>query len=193
MRPQTSQFIIDEIMEMPEGFAKVARHPYGCRIAQRLLEHSPSTQVKELVENLLEHTVELSMHSFGNFVMQHLLEHGTGAQQRILLNMLEQNARVVGSTCHGIAVLSKAITLTEEEDQVRIARALLKEKGLIAIMARSRHGHVAVKLLLEELDGEDLEEAKAQLSEELTRLRVSRYGRSVVALLESLSSATHCE
>merc|ERR1719162_532193 len=81
MRPQTSQFIIDEIMEMPGGVVKVARHTYGCRIAQRLLEHSPSTQVKELVENLLEHTVELSMHSFGNFVMQHLLEHGTGAQQ----------------------------------------------------------------------------------------------------------------
>jgi len=54
MRPHALQFIIDEIESRgAAGVRKIAKHQYGCRILQRLLEHCRPDQVQGLVEDLL--------------------------------------------------------------------------------------------------------------------------------------------
>jgi len=199
MRPQQSQFIIDELLcgtAGPSGASQAARHRYGCRIVERLIEHCPPQQVKRLVEDLVSDAVALSKHPYGNYVMQHLLEHGPPDQRRRLTRMLELHAHTAGSDCYARAVVSKALSHGAHADQVALARALLREPGLIATMARTRHGHVAAKFVLQNLEGQDSVEARRQLTADLAVLRASRYGRFVAACLsppegKSFSAAMH--
>jgi len=84
--------------------------------------------------------------------------------------------------------LGKALCHGAQEDQLLLAQTLIRHEALVA-MSRTRHGSAAVKLVLEVVDGEDQEEAKRQLSEEMTSLRASRYGRVVVSCLDQCSSS----
>lgn len=187
MKPQASQFIIDELVSglgTSGGASQAARHRYGCRIVERLVEHCSSSQVSGLIEDLVNDVVVLSKHPYGNYVMQHLLEHGPIDQRRKMVMVLAQNANAVGSDCYARAVVSKALNHAAREEQVSLAQALLREPGLIATMARTRHGHVAAKFVLQHLDGPDRDEARRQLFADLAVLRASRYGRFVAACLD---------
>ena len=101
-RSAALQFIIDEIMK--EGAAAVrraARHQFGCRILQRLLEHCPQSQVECLVELLLEDAVGTAKHTFGNYVMQHVMEHGTPSQRHRLSAQLTEKALPLATDVKG--------------------------------------------------------------------------------------------
>jgi len=84
------------------------------------------------------------------------------------------------------AVLSKALDYGTEEDEADLAAAILAVPGLLPRMARTRYGHEAVKLALPRLSAEALQEARKQLHDDSERLRLTRYGRSVLAALEAL-------
>ena len=88
LRPNHVQFVIDEIMEHPNGPLLAARHKYGCRIMERLIEHCPSFRLQPLVEELLKDLLRLSIHKFGNFVVQHIMEHGTAGQKHFIANTI---------------------------------------------------------------------------------------------------------
>jgi len=191
LRPKASQFIIDELLSTTQGgggISQAARHRYGCRIVERLVEHCPPGQVSELVEKLVADATALSKHPYGNYVMQHLLEHGPTDQRRRLVASLKENAAAAGSDCYARAVISKALTHGAREDQVALGRALLREPGLLTTMARTRHGHVAAKFVLLHLNGPEQEEARRQLTLDLEVIRASRYGRFVVACLEATNA-----
>merc|ERR1712176_790001 len=160
---------------------------YGCRILQRLLEHSRPDQVQGLVEDLLAEALLLSKHIYGHFVMQHIIEHGADIQRRHLIIALEQHASVAGSVIHACAVMGTALSLGTSEEQCSLASALLRQEGLIADMSSSRHGNPVVKLLLKLLNGPEFDEACCQLSKEASSLNNSRHGRAVLALLTQCS------
>ena len=84
LRSNHVQFIIDEIMQHSNGPLIAAKHQYGCRIMERLIEHCRSDQLRPLVEALLKDVLRLSNHKFGNFVVQHIMEHGTSEQKHFI-------------------------------------------------------------------------------------------------------------
>merc|ERR1711957_986134 len=68
----------------------VARHRYGCRILERLIEHcDENRQLSSLLRELESQAESLSRHPFANFVIQHLLEHGSpDCRARIVQSLL---------------------------------------------------------------------------------------------------------
>lgn len=184
LRSPALQFILDELVKpRASQVAQAARHRYGCRILQRLFEHCRQDQLEEFIDELMASAVSLSKHAYANFVMQHVLEYGAPEYRRRLTGILEQHAKAMVKDEHGHAVLSKAMANASREEQLRLARALLRENGLLLRMARGRHGHVAVKAVLDVLEGQEQEIARKQLLDSVAKLRLSRYGRSVAASL----------
>lgn len=183
IRPQSSQFIIDELMA--KGAITVARNKYGCRIIQRLLEHCPPDQVHSLTAELVQDAVALSKHSYANYVMQHLLEHGGGEHQHQLYSILLQNVKQLGVDPTACAVLGKALSLVSAgENGVTLAYTICREKGLLMEMSHTRHGHAAAKWALHLAQGPEKSRAISELWSDLVKLRSTRYGRSVAAYLE---------
>eukprot|EP00425_Heterocapsa_triquetra_P047058 CAMPEP_0195074424 /NCGR_PEP_ID=MMETSP0448-20130528/17536_1 /TAXON_ID=66468 /ORGANISM="Heterocapsa triquestra, Strain CCMP 448" /LENGTH=223 /DNA_ID=CAMNT_0040106677 /DNA_START=15 /DNA_END=683 /DNA_ORIENTATION=- len=150
MRPQASQFIIDELQRRGPGAAtQAARHRFGCRILERLLEHCLPSQVRGLVEALVGDAVSLASHPYGNYVVQHILEHGAPDQQARLAGLFADHVLMLGSDSYASAVVAKALTHGSQEGRVGLAQALLKAPGLLPAMAHTRHGHVAAKFVLQ--------------------------------------------
>jgi len=186
LRPVDSQFVVDEIQLGGVGAAsRVARHRYGCRILQRLLEHCSSApeQVHDLMEEILSDGVQLATNIYANYVLSHLLEFGTESQKWRLTNLLAAHAATVGANSYGCAVLHKALDHGSSKARVVLAHALLVQPRLLAAMASSRHGHGAVKQALEVAD---LPQRKTALSALMGQSgwKNCRYGRALYNHLE---------
>lgn len=187
LKPQAAQFIINELTCKPGWAAAAACHKFGCRVLQRLLEHCSAGQNKAIIEDVLSDALQIARHPYGNYVVQHILEHGTFSQYRRLTKMLELDIAVVALDSYGCAVVNKALSHGEAADQRSLALSLLHEPGVLVAMSCTRHGHLAVKLVLQVLEGEEREEARAQLARSTSCLRASRYGRQVAAFVQPSS------
>ncbi|CAE7552499.1 APUM1 [Symbiodinium pilosum] len=184
-RPPDCQFIIDEIMAC-SGFVELAaRHKYGCRIIQRLLERCSPAQVESVAAAILSDVSGIARHPYGNYVLQNLLEHGTPAHRHRLAQELKKEIVPICQDSFGSAVIAAALSQLCKEDAISLAQAIVQEQGLLTFMAHARHGHAAVRLLLQALDGSDLAKARELLCAELPSLKVSRYGRIVASWLDA--------
>jgi pumilio RNA-binding family len=87
MPPDSVNFIIDSVKDNVEVMAK---HMYGCRIIQRLLEHCAPHQLQDMLEKIMRliQQKELVSHPFGNYVVQHMLEHGRPEDKKRILEVV---------------------------------------------------------------------------------------------------------
>lgn len=160
-------FIFQELKQKgPEMIQQAARHKYGCRIIQRLLECGPQDQVRDLIDCLLEDAINICAHPYGNYVIQNLLDQSTREQRRRLLQSLMDNVTLVGNESDNVyvsAVMVKSMSVAQREEKVQLARSLLRVPGLLRKMGTTRHGHQAAKKVLKTLTGSEHEDARFQL------------------------------
>lgn len=183
LRPSGFQFVIDELLQRAGAVARAARHKYGCRIVQRLAEHSLPWQIVDMMEILLADVAMLSRHPYGNYVVQSLLQHGTEDQRVRLVTELGKGANEIGRDTFGCAVISAAMCQLGHAGQIKLARVLTSQQGLLCYMAQARHGNLAVRMVLQVLEGYEHECARRMLLSDSSFLRTSRYGRAVMSCL----------
>jgi hypothetical protein len=75
MPPTAIQFVVDELGSYLGGWPALARHRYGCRVLERLLEHCPESMTCSIIEAIVADTYGLCHDPFGNYVVQHVLEY----------------------------------------------------------------------------------------------------------------------
>jgi mRNA-binding protein PUF3 len=179
--PQALEFILSELLVAYDVTA-MARHKYGCRVLQRLLEHCREDQLELLEKSLLPDTISLCGHKFGNYVIQHLLEHGRDASREALVALLVRHVSKLASDNTAISVLNKAFDALCKNHCHRLAMALQSHNGLLVRLCRSRRGHQVVKVALQHLPRLELQRAVSQVLQAEEFLSVSRYGRSVITI-----------
>eukprot|EP00930_Biecheleria_cincta_P096457 TRINITY_DN88301_c0_g1_i1.p1 TRINITY_DN88301_c0_g1~~TRINITY_DN88301_c0_g1_i1.p1 ORF type:complete len:290 (-),score=43.66 TRINITY_DN88301_c0_g1_i1:569-1417(-) len=182
MRPISLQFMLKELQSWGRP-ASLARHRYGCRILERLIEHFPPDWLAPMVNEVLKDSQDLCRHVYGNFVMQHLLEHGERNHRRQIVDMILVDVTTTAASQHGCGVLDKALSYASQEDQQRLARRVLEEDGLLAMMANLRGGFAATQRLFKVADGQQLEEAREQIRRCATDIARSKHGRALVSML----------
>jgi len=181
MKPAACQFIVDELARHGAGSAsKLARHKFGYRVLQRLLEHLMPQQTAPLVEGLMAECVSLSMHRFGSYVMQHVLEYGTDIQREHVIAALVPQIAKLSLDNDSCMVLDAALAKSDMEIQDVLVQAIVESEGAVGAMAHTRRGHVVVLSLLELVGGVHLQEATRQLANQASSLKKSRFGRIVL-------------
>lgn len=187
IRPQAAQFVIDELSHHgPKGILQAARHRFGCRILQRLLEHCTEEQMYQIIEVLLNDAVELSSHAYGHYVMQHIFEQcGSDVVSR-LASILQQSLTNMDADGFVGSVIGKAFTHINNEACVSLASSLLQEHARVLVMACSRWGYLAVKTALQLVADAEQEKACSELASCSTKLRATRYGRLVATFVTEL-------
>jgi len=185
LRPHDCQPLIDELLQGGAATVlEVARHQYGCRVIQRLLEHCHQEQMEAVANILMADALPLARHAYGNFVMQQLLRYGSRAQQHILCQSFKASIQELLSHQAASPVIAKALVHSSPEDQVSLARAAVGRR--LADVAITRYGHEAVQRVLQVLVGEDFNAACAALRPRLAALWAARYGRLVVKSVPEL-------
>lgn len=188
MRAASCAFIVDEIAGRGTGaVCRVARHAFGCRVLQRLLEHWPEC-AERLVEDVVSEGVLLCRHSYGNYVVGHILEYSSEAHRHRLIKGMAHQALALASDARAGGPLAQALAHGsggEGGDRTTLARALLSEKGVLVSLACARHGHMAVVNMLQFCEESERQEAVRQLHVDAKRLQSCRYGRAVLRCLEA--------
>lgn len=183
LTPQACQFIVDELGQGRDSAKNLARHRYGCRVFERLLEHCPPSQLQGLIDDALAAAVPLCAHPFANYVMQHILEHGSREhRRRLVATLVEEMPRIAGAR-HAPAVLSKVVVSGCRDERKAIARALLSDPANFLRLAMDRFGHIATKQLLREAGGEE-RDVRLALLEHIGELKDSRYGQALARELQ---------
>lgn len=183
LRPRAVQFIVDELAAA--SIRELARHKYGCRIVQRLMEQCAPSQVADIQSELLEDICGLTVHPYGTFVMQAILRHGGPQHRAAVSRALRGNFRKLSAEPSSCAVLGTLLETAGEEEGEELASALVCDDGLLPFMASIRHGASAVIRALELLRRADREAALMKLASELAVLRDSRHGQELVDYVEA--------
>lgn len=182
LRPQAIQFVVDEIPA--DSVSAMSQNKFGCRVLQRLFERCEITKLAVLVEAVLADFITISRSPYGNYVVQKLLccsKEIAELQQRAA-HLIELAVGELGGHPFGCIVLSSALSVCSSEARLAIARAMLKDAGLLGSMARTRHGHRTVLTLLGVLIGKDLELAQVMLRND-DKLSTDKYSRAILASL----------
>merc|ERR1712039_138689 len=178
LSPPALQFVVDELVQ--GSACKAAKHKFGCRIVQRIVEGCTAEQQAQFVRPWASDFQELSQHPYGNYVIQHVLENAALEHRRFFAGLVERNLRRLAVDPIGSAVVSSALSKAPAACQVSLAKALSQQPDLLILLACTRFGCPAAARVLQLLHGEELQEVKQAFLAEQRTLRASKFGRLVL-------------
>ena len=141
MRNSDVHFILHELQRVYLP-SELAKHRYGCRVFQRMIEHFDPSQLDSFVDGLVENAKELCFDEFGNYVIQTLFENGSIKHKTIISNMLLANVEKVAKDSLATRVLDKALTYSTLAYD--LAKAILDKEGLVVALATRKSSAAVV-------------------------------------------------
>jgi len=164
MPADSLNFVVNELAAYPKGWVAVARHRFGCRVIERLLEHCSQEMTEMLMLAVVADAHTLCCHPFGNYVIQHVLEYGSPAHRSQVVAALIE-ADVVALAQHRMAcnVIEKALENCGSKEQQALAQAILSVPPSLVSLRCSRYGRHVVRQLISVLPPKMYEEAMSQL------------------------------
>jgi hypothetical protein len=164
----------------------MARHRFGCRIVERVVEHCSEAQIGCLLDEIVADAGTLCRHPFGNFVVQKILEHGSIARRTIILKQMVPTIPVVAMHRTASHVVQKALDHCGEEGQCAVAEAILRAPAPNSVLeiADNRFGSFVLEQLAS-CGGGDAEFSVMEVRRRVLRssdtLVYSQHGRRVLA------------
>jgi hypothetical protein len=143
-RPDDMRFVMAEIKG---NAAVVARHRYGCRVIERLIEHSPWECVEPLIDEMFDGVEKLCRHAFGNFVIQCIMEHGRDHHRQQVAEVLCTDA--VRFAKHRVAshVVKAALSHCGPREKHSLIQALNADPAEFLNLAHHHCGSFVVREL----------------------------------------------
>lgn len=186
MPPHSVQFILDELSSGEGGWIGVAKHRFGCRVAERLLEHCTESMTTPLAEAITREADVLARHPFANYVVQHVLEYGCQEHRTQVINAIIHGG-IAMLAQHRVAsnVVERALDQGNVEGQRAIANALLMVPPTLLVMSCSRYGNYAVRRLLDVISGPLHDQAICQLAAGFAQLKASKYGKQLAEKVQT--------
>eukprot|EP00405_Crypthecodinium_cohnii_P022463 CAMPEP_0206466476 /NCGR_PEP_ID=MMETSP0324_2-20121206/28478_1 /ASSEMBLY_ACC=CAM_ASM_000836 /TAXON_ID=2866 /ORGANISM="Crypthecodinium cohnii, Strain Seligo" /LENGTH=528 /DNA_ID=CAMNT_0053939593 /DNA_START=106 /DNA_END=1692 /DNA_ORIENTATION=- len=137
---------------------KLARHRFGCRVLERLIEHGQAEKFREFGEIYAEQAAELCRHQFGNFVIQHLLEHGPDSLKPMIIEKMLPSIQQLATHRTASHVVQQALKCTwHTEDGAETNYRAEIWAGVVGDnddqfreVAASRYGNYVVEELLQD-------------------------------------------
>jgi len=182
MPPHAVEFIFHELSFFPGGWAGVVRHRFGCRVAERLLEHCDAGLTAPIVAAVVGEIDSLSMHPFANYVVQHILEYVPAHRSRVVHALIQVGVPFLAQHKVASNIVERAYEHGGADNQQAIAEAILSTPGALVEMGCSRYGSFTVRRMLEALQDPLLRcMALQELAAALPSLRASKHGRQIAA------------
>jgi len=87
MLVKSLDIIVDEVTA---SIKDLAIHPYGCRVVQRLIEHSVDTHRTKVLDCISNQGLSgpLINHEYGNYVVQRMLAYGRGVDKETIFETI---------------------------------------------------------------------------------------------------------
>jgi len=186
MPPHAVEFIFHELSLFPGGWAGVVRHRFGCRVAERLLEHCEAGLTAPIVAAVVADIDSLSRHPFANYVIQHILEYVPAHRSRVVHALIRLGVPFLAQHRVASNIVEKAFEHGGAENQQAMIEAILSMNGAIVEMGRSRYGSFTVRRMLEALHDPLRSMALQELAVALPSLQASKHGRHIAKRVSAM-------
>ena len=150
---QHCQFIIDTSLE---SLPMLSCHPFGCRVIQRIIEHSIEPDFTRVLDSLTTYHKELLDDQYGNYVIQHVLQHGRIVdKETIMIIVLKSGLVKLSRQKYASNVVEKLLKYGTAAIREMIIKDMLKEgdddNGTTAIisMVRDAYANYVVQTALD--------------------------------------------
>lgn len=203
--PKTPQGIVsclDHVVdEVTDNMEQLATHPYGCRVVQRLLEHSTGDHKNRVLDSIMsmDSFVSLFNHQYGNYVCQCALDHGRTCDKDAVFEaiMFDENQLIkVSKEKHSSNVVEKMFKNGSFQQRKKIVDKMLnafvtEHHGTVnaaVLMAKNPYGNYVVKTALDVLEvGEQRDRLYNMLLSSFDDLDKSQYAKHIVVRLRSFA------
>jgi len=169
--------------------ARLATHPYGCRVIQRLLERWGSEEA--IVNELLgEHTDELCRNQYGNYVIQHLLIHGSPWQRSGIIHALLGKLFVLSKHKFASNVVENCFVYGSPQDRTALIQEVLgrhPDESCLLSMVRDQYANYVVQKMIDLCDQDQLAMIVQRIKRHVPGLRKIPYGKNILTRLEKLT------
>uniref|UniRef100_A0A7E4VDY2 PUM-HD domain-containing protein n=1 Tax=Panagrellus redivivus TaxID=6233 RepID=A0A7E4VDY2_PANRE len=186
--PPRLQFIIDAFTaEGTDTVCSLAKHPYGCRVIQRVLEHCNEAQKRPVLEQLHKNIKDLVSDQYGNYVIQHVIEHGaTEDRDRIVRDI---KGEVLKYAQHKFAsnVIEKCLTHGSNDHKnlliVEVCGDGTRPTPLLDMM-KDPYANYVVQKMLDVADSIHRKKMMLAIKPHIPQLRKYNYGKHIITKLE---------
>ncbi|WWC60863.1 uncharacterized protein I303_103439 [Kwoniella dejecticola CBS 10117] len=179
---------------VPDAFIghvqELARHPYGCRVIQKMFENLEESAVRELLDEMHNHTAELMEDQFGNYVVQSVITVGKPADRDKVIQVIK--GRVVALARHKFAsnVVEKAILNANDADRRQLIDELVDVRpdgsNQVGMLLRDAFGNFPLQTALMAASPEQRQELLNLINPILPQLRNTPVGKRLESRITSL-------
>jgi len=191
------QFIVDDVLD---NVASLSCHPYGCRVLQRILEHTAEPQKTRALNEINNCHRLLLDDQYGNYVIQHVLQFGRNLDRESILALIYENGLLILSRQKFASnVVEKLLQYGSPEQRNAIVRemlkfvdettgvGLLKENGgssVVLLMVRDAYANYVVQTTLDVVaEGEEKRRLLEELNANSELLRNYTFAKHIVTKL----------
>ncbi|KAI4384485.1 hypothetical protein MLD38_002635 [Melastoma candidum] len=206
VRDQNGNHVIQKCLEcIPEdaiGFiistfydqvVPLSKHPYGCRVIQRVLENCRDPETLRIVmDDILRSVCLLAQDQYGNYVIQHVIQHGKPQERSTIIEKLMGQVVQMSQQKFASNVIEKCLifgTPAERESFVNEMLGSNDDNEPLQVMMKDQFANYVVQKVLETCDDRQVELVLSRIKVHLTTLRKYTYGKHIVARAEKLVAA----
>lgn len=180
------------ITEVNASMKDMAIHPYGCRVVQRLIEHSVDPHKDRVLDCIVDEGLfgTLINHEYGNYVVQRVLAYGRESDKVAIFDTITSNILKLSKMKHSSNVVEMMLTYGNVEQRHKIVGEILScycvdqdfvSKPAAVSMAEDNYANYVVKTSLDVLqDGAQRERLFDLLISHLEDLEKSPFAKQVV-------------
>lgn len=194
---------IDFILNAFKGnMVSMAMHPYGCRVAQRVMENCGEQSVKEALSELIAKIDVLVVDQFANYVVQHIIEakhqRRDSDERRRVLKAVQDN--VLSYSTHKFAsnVVEKCLQYGDaQERRELIDKMLERPQGdrrapcPLVLMMKDPYANYVVQKVIDRAENDQHKRVVHLVKENATALKKLTYGKHILTRLESRKEGKH--
>lgn len=166
-----------------QGPITVAKHRFGCRVLERLIEHCSEHEILGLIGPIIANSEMLCRHVYGNFIIQHLVEQGSPARRMSVLNHLLSHMPYLAMHRTASHVVQRVLEYSDKESLQMIVAVLLcaESPNSFVDIACSRYGSFVTEQFvnLRLRSPECFDKVHCYLAENVEKLGQGLYGKRV--------------
>ncbi|WWD01141.1 hypothetical protein V866_008080 [Kwoniella sp. B9012] len=180
---------------VPDAFIghieELAKHPYGCRVIQKMFENLDEDMKRTLLDEMHEHTLDLMEDQFGNYVVQSVITVGAPADRDKVIEVIK--GKVLSLARHKFAsnVVEKAILNASKDDQKLLIDELVgvKEDGSnqVGMLLRDAFGNFPLQTALVAASLEQRQELLDLINPILPQIRNTPVGKRLENRINDLN------
>lgn len=188
--PHSVQFVVDELAAYPGGWIVLARHRYGCRVVERLIEHCTEETTHPIMMAVVGNAYTLWCHPFGNYVVQHIFEYGSTEQCMQIVSAMVRTDDILSLAQHKVAchVLERAFEKCGSQVHQTLVDAILSRPSGLLTLGCNRYGSFVARRILAVCTPAQSQEALRQLRAGTAQLRASRFGKHLAQYVDAHSN-----